>query len=82
MMEAEAQTAMVRIRSSQRFFTEEEVSRLTGICRDHLRNLVESRHLGLLVRVARSSAGQTRRLFTPADLFVLTMLAPRCEHSV
>jgi hypothetical protein len=80
-MKAEARVAMLHIRSSQRFFTEEEVSRLTGICLEHLRGLVESRHLGLLVRAARASAGQTRRLFTPSDLFVLAMLAPRCEHS-
>jgi hypothetical protein len=34
------------IRSSQKLFTEEEVSGLTGICLEHLRNVARSKRLG------------------------------------
>jgi hypothetical protein len=73
------------IRSSQKTFTEEEVSGLTGICQEHLRNLARSRHLGVLARAAEAAAeaaGQQaeRMLFSNSDLMVLAMLHPRCEH--
>jgi hypothetical protein len=76
------------IRSSQKTFTEEEVSGLTGICQEHLRNLARSRHLGVLARAAEAAAeaagaaGQhaERLLFSNSDLMVLAMLHTRCEH--
>ena len=37
---------MVHIKSSQKIFTEDEVSSLTGICLDHLRGLARNKHLG------------------------------------
>lgn len=43
---------MVTIRSSQKFFTEEEVSSLTGICLEHLRMLAGNRHLGFFIEAA------------------------------
>jgi hypothetical protein len=73
------------IRSSQKVFTEEEVSGLTGICQEHLRNLARSRHLGVLARAAEAAAeaaGQQaeKLLFSSSDLMVLAMLHSRCEH--
>jgi hypothetical protein len=72
---------MVRIKSSQKFFTEDEVSSLTGICLDHLRTLARNRHLGKLARVAEAAgAGAQKWLFTNSDLMILTVLCPRCQH--
>lgn len=72
---------MVTIKSSQKIFTEEETSRLTGICMEHLHGVARSKHLGSIVRAAEA-AGEAveRRLFTNADLSVLAVLFPRCEH--
>ena len=46
---------MVRIKSSQKVFTEEEVANLTGICLDIIRRTPENKHLGTLVRPCRPS---------------------------
>jgi hypothetical protein len=72
---------MVRIRSSQKFFTEDEVASLTGICLDHLRKLARNRHLGTLARAAEAAEAEAGKwLFTNSDLMILTVLHPRCEH--
>ncbi len=72
---------MVRVRSSQKLFTEDEVVRLTGICLDHLRTLALAKHLGRLVRAAEAAgAGAEKWLFTNSDLMILTVLHPRCQH--
>lgn len=72
---------MVTVKSSQKLFTEEEISRLTGICLDHLHGLARSKHLGSTVRAAEAAGEQADRwLFTSSDLSVLTTLFPRCEH--
>jgi hypothetical protein len=69
---------MVTIKSSQKTFTEEEISGLTGICREHLRDLARSKHLGSIARAAGDQA--ERLLFTNSDLMVLAVLVPRCQH--
>ncbi|HTR47118.1 MAG TPA: hypothetical protein VMM16_07035 [Verrucomicrobiae bacterium] len=69
---------MVRIRSSQKFFTEEEAINLTGICAEHLRSLVQTRHLGSMAMAAGSTA--QKWLFTNSDLMIMAVLHPRCEH--
>ena len=69
---------MVRIKSSQKFFTEEEATGLTGICREHLRGLVQDKHLGTMAAEAGSSTG--RLLFTNSDLAIMAVLHPRCDH--
>ncbi len=72
---------MVRIKSSQKVFTEDEVVSLTGICVEHLRGLARNKHLGTLATVAetaRTGAGQW--LFTNSDLMIVTALQPRCQH--
>jgi hypothetical protein len=72
---------MVRVKSSQKVFTEEEVVTLTGICLEHLRGLARNRHLGTLAGVAEAAgAGAEKWLFTNSDLMILAVLHPRCEH--
>ena len=72
---------MVTVKSSQKIFTEEEISGLTGICAEHLRDLARSKHLGSIVRAAlQSGQAVERRMFTNSDLMVLAVLAPRCQH--
>ncbi|MGH9770900.1 MAG: hypothetical protein ACRD4Q_04275 [Candidatus Acidiferrales bacterium] len=72
---------MVRVKSSQKIFTEDEVTSLTGICLDHLRGLARNKHLGTLARVAEAAGAEAGKwLFTHSDLMILTALHPRCEH--
>jgi hypothetical protein len=72
---------MVRIKSSQKVFTEDEVTSLTGICQDHLRSLALDKHLGRLARAAEIAGLEADKLiFTNSDLMILTVLQPRCEH--
>jgi len=72
---------VVKIKSNQKLFTEEEVSRLTGICLDHLRTLARSKHLGFLARAAEAAGEKAEQwLFTNSDLMVLTVLYTRCQH--
>ena len=66
---------MVTVKSSQKIFTDEEISRLTGICTDHLHSLARSKHLGSIVRAAEAAGEQAERwLFTNSDLSVLAVL--------
>jgi len=72
---------MVRVKSSQRLFTEDEVSRLTGICLEHLHSMARSKHLGFLARAAEVAGQRAEHwLFTHSDLMILTVLYPRCQH--
>ena len=75
---------VVRIKSSQKLFTAEEVSRLTGICLERLQGLARTKHLGFLARAAEASekyAEQAEQwLFTNSDLMILTVLYHRCQH--
>jgi len=73
--------SVVKIRSSQKLFTEEEVSGLTGICLEHLRALARSKHLGFLARAAEAAGQEAERwLFTNSDVMVLAVLYTRCQH--
>jgi hypothetical protein len=72
---------MVTVKSSQKIFTEEEITGLTGICREHLLDLARSKHLGSRARAAGVAGDQADRLlFTNSDLMVLAVLVPRCHH--
>jgi hypothetical protein len=72
---------MITVKSTQKVYSEDEISRLTGICSEHLRGVARSKHLGSIVRAAEAAGGQTERWqFTSTDLSVLTALFPRCEH--
>jgi hypothetical protein len=69
---------VVKVRSSQKLFTDSEVSSLTGIGLEDLRELARSRHLGFLSRAAEAAEEQAANLlFTLSDLMVLTVLYPR-----
>lgn len=69
------------ILSSQKIFTEDEVSRVTGICLEHLRNLAQLKHLGSLVRAAGAAGAEAEKwLFTNSELMILNVLCPRCDH--
>jgi hypothetical protein len=69
---------VVKVRSSQKLFTDSEVSSLTGISLDDLRELARRRHLGFLSRAAEAAEQQAASLlFTLSDLMVLTVLYPR-----
>ncbi|HXN65828.1 MAG TPA: hypothetical protein VN862_10880 [Candidatus Acidoferrales bacterium] len=69
---------MVKIKSSQKFFTEDEVSSLTGIGLEDLRQLARVRHLGFLGRAAEMAGEQAQRmLFSLSDLTVLAVLYPQ-----
>jgi hypothetical protein len=72
---------MVTVKSSQKIFTEEEITGLTGICREHLRDMARIKHLGSIARAAGVAGDQADRLlFTNSDLMVLAVLVPRCHH--
>jgi hypothetical protein len=75
---------VVKIRSSQKLFTEDEVARLTGICLEHLHKLAQSKHLGFLARAAEAAgaagAEAGKWMFTNSDLMILTVLYTRCQH--
>lgn len=78
----------VVVKSSQKVFTAEEISSLTGICMEHLRAAARSKHLGFIQGAAQAAGDQVEAagkqiedwLFTNADLSVLTVLQPRCQH--
>lgn len=69
---------MPHIPSSQKLFTEDEVSRVTGICLEHLRKLAQLKHLGSIARAAGAEA--EKWLFTNSELMILNVLGPRCDH--
>lgn len=72
---------MSHIPSSQKLFTEDEVSRVTGICLEHLRNLAQMKHLGSIVRAAEAAGAEAEKwLFTSSELMILNVLCPRCDH--
>ena len=72
---------MVKVKSSQKIFTDAEVASLTGICVDHVHNFAKSRHLGMITRAAEAAGAQADQwLFTLSDLMVLVTLFPRCSH--
>ena len=72
---------MVRIKLSQKIFTEDEVVTLTGICTDYLRGFARNKHLGTIVRAAEAAEAQAEKwLFSHSDLMILTVLQPRCDH--
>ena len=71
---------MVRIRSSQRLFTEDEVASLTGICSQHLRDVASAKRIGTIASALVAGTRAESRLFSNSDLAILASLQPRCEH--
>lgn len=71
---------MVRVRLSQKLFTEAEIVDLTGICREHLRRIANDKHLGTLATALIAGERAESWLFSNSDLTMLSRLHPRCEH--
>ena len=72
---------MIKVKSSQKIFTDTEIATLSGICVEHLHGLAKTRHLGFIARAAEAAGKQADQwLFTLSDLIVLTRLYPRCQH--
>jgi len=72
---------VIKVKSSQKIFTDADVARLTGICVEHLHGLAKTRHLGFIARAAEAAGKQADQwLFTLSDLIVLVRLYPRCQH--
>jgi len=72
---------MVRVRASQKWFTDVEVSRLLSISLDELRSLARTKRVGIFEKAAEA-AGVTaeRLLFTLSDLMILSVLWPKMHH--
>jgi len=72
---------MIKVKSSQKIFTDTETATLTGICLEHLHKLARTRHIGFIERVAEAAGKQADQwLFTLSDLMVLATLYRRCQH--
>jgi hypothetical protein len=72
---------MIKVKSSQKIFTDAEISSLTGICVEHLHRLAKTRHVGFIARAAEAAGKQADQwLFTLSDLIVLSRLYPRRHH--
>jgi hypothetical protein len=72
---------MIKVKASQKIFTDTETANLTGICLEHLHDLARTRHVGFIARVAEAAGKQADQwLFTLSDLMVLSILYPRCQH--
>ena len=69
---------MVRVRASQKWFTEDEVSRLLSVSPVELRSLAHNKQVGILEKAAEA-AGVTPKhlLFTLSDLMILSVLLHR-----
>ena len=72
---------MIKVKSSQKIFTDTETANLTSICLEHLQKLARTRHIGFIARAATAAGKQADHwLFTLSDLMVLATLYPRCQH--
>jgi len=71
---------MITVKASQKTFTFEEVTNLTGICAGHLQNLVKRHRLGFISRTGTLEKHAEQWLFTPNDLMVLAILFQPCTH--
>lgn len=72
---------MVKVKSSQKIFTDMEIATLTGICLEHLHQLARKRRIGFIARAAEAASNQADQwLFTLSDIMVLTLLYGRCQH--
>jgi hypothetical protein len=72
---------MITVKARQKLFTYAEVTNLTGICADHLENLVKRHRLGFIARATETQGNQTDQwFFGPWDLMFLAVLFSRCAH--
>jgi hypothetical protein len=66
--------AMIRIKSSQKYFTEAEVADLTGIAGDTLREIARKKRLGTIASASVAGVRAESWLFTNSDLAILAVL--------
>ncbi|HET6931536.1 MAG TPA: hypothetical protein VFI45_14520 [Candidatus Acidoferrum sp.] len=71
---------MITVKASQKIFTCEEVTNLTGICSGHLQNLAKRHRLGFISRNGNLENHVEQWLFTSKDLMVLAILFQPCAH--
>jgi hypothetical protein len=75
---------MVRVRASQKIFTDVEVARLFEVGLEEVRRIAGQKHLGIIAQAAEAAeaAGVTagHLLFTLSDLMVLSVLWPHLHH--
>jgi hypothetical protein len=75
---------MLRVRASQKLFTDVEVASLFGVAIDEVRALARSKHLGILSRAAQAAeaAGVTagQLLFSLSELMILSVLCHRLQE--
>ncbi len=72
---------MIKVKASQKIFTDTETATMTGIGLERLRHLARTRHIGFIARAAEAAGRQAEQwLFTQSDLMVLAMLYQRCQH--
>ncbi len=70
---------MIKVKASQKIFTDTETATLMGIGLESLRHLARTRHIGFIAHAAEAAGKQPEQwLFTPSDLMVLAMLYHRC----
>jgi hypothetical protein len=66
---------MIKVKASQKIFTDTETATLTGIGLERLHLLARTRHIGFIARAAQAAGKQAEEwLFTRSDLMVLAML--------
>jgi hypothetical protein len=71
---------MIKVKSSQKIFTDTETATLTGIGVDRLHRLARTRHIGFIVGATEAAGNQADRwLFTLWDLMVLATLCRRYQ---
>lgn len=72
---------MLRVKASQKVFTEQEVARLLNVRMDDLHQVALTRHLGFLARAAEAAGAHAEQLlFTLSDLMILAVLWPHTQH--
>jgi hypothetical protein len=71
---------MITVKASQKIFTCAEVTNLTGICAEHLQNLVKRHRLGFISRTGTLENDAEQWFFTSQDLRVLAILFQPCAH--
>ena len=59
---------MITVKSTQKIFTEDEISILTGICTEHLRAVARSKHLGRLFALPEPPEGRWSDCYSPTPI--------------
>ncbi len=70
---------MIKVKASQKIFTDTETATLTGIGLERLRHLARTRRIGFIAEAAEAAGRSAEQwLFTRSDLMVLAMLYHHC----